>query len=94
MAAVAGILVGYETGLTPNMGFNLFLYGAVVMIIGGTGNFKGLAAAALLLATAQNCGAYFIDSKWLDVITYITLILFLTIKPLGFSGNRLKKTEI
>ena len=94
LASVAGILVAYDTGLTPNMGFNLFLYGAVVMIIGGTGNFKGLIAGAFLLATAQNLGAYFIDSKWLDVVTYITLISFLMIKPMGFSGNRLKKIEL
>jgi len=94
IASVAGILVAYETDLAPNMGFNLFLYGAIVMIIGGTGNIWGLVEGAFLLAIAQHLGAYFIDSKWLDVIAYITLILFLVFKPLGFNGKQLKKVEV
>jgi branched-chain amino acid transport system permease protein len=94
MAAIAGILVASDTGLTPTMGFNLLLYGVVAMIIGGVGSTKGLIGGALLLATAQHFTAYYIDSKWMDAITYIILILFLIWKPLGFSGKRLKKIEI
>ena len=94
MAAIAGILVASDTGLTPTMGFNLLLYGIVVMIIGGVGSTKWLIGSAFLLATAQNLTAFYIDSKWMDAITYVILILFLIWKPLGFSGKRLKKTEI
>jgi len=93
-ASIAGLLVAYETSLSPNMGFKLFLYGAIVMIIGGIGNFWGLIGGAFLLAIAQHLGAYYIDSKWMDAIAYIILILFLIWKPLGFSGKRLKKIEI
>ena len=94
LAAVAGILVASDTGLTPTMGFNLLLYGVVAMIIGGVGSTWGLIGGAFLLATAQHLTAYYIDSKWMDAITYIILILFLIWKPLGFSGKRLKKIEI
>ena len=94
IAAIVGILIAYTSDLSPNMGFNLFLYGAVVMIIGGTGNFWSLAGSALLLAAAQNLGAYYLSSKWMDAITYVILILFLIWKPLGFSGKRLKKVEL
>ncbi len=94
LAAVAGILVAFDTDMTPTMGFNLLLYGIVAMIIGGVGSFWGLVGGAFLLATAQNLGAYYFDSKWLDAIAYIILILFLIWKPLGFSGKQLKKIEI
>ncbi len=94
LAAVAGILVAFDTDMTPTMGFNLLLYGVVAMIIGGVGSVRGLIGGALLLATAQHLGAYYIDSKWMDAIAYIILILFLIWKPLGFSGRRLKKVEI
>lgn len=94
LAAVAGILVAFDTDMTPTMGFNLLLYGVVAMIIGGVGSIKGLIGGAFLLATAQHLGAYYIDSKWMDAIAYIVLILFLIWKPLGFSGKRLKKIEI
>jgi len=94
LAAIAGILVAFDTDLTPTMGFNLLLYGVVAMIIGGVGSIWGLVGGAFLLATAQHLGAYYIDSKWMDAIAYAILILFLIWKPLGFSGKRLKKVEL
>jgi branched-chain amino acid transport system permease protein len=94
IASIVGILVASDTGLTPTMGFNLLLYGIVVIIIGGLGSTWWLIGSAFLLASAQHFTAYYIDSKWMDAITYIILILFLIWKPLGFSGKRLKKTEI
>jgi branched-chain amino acid transport system permease protein len=94
LAAIAGILIALDTDMTPTMGFNVFLYAVVAMIIGGVGSYRGLIGGALLLATAQHLSAYYIDSKWMDATAYIILILFLIWKPLGFSGKRLKKVEI
>jgi len=94
LGSIAGILVSLDTDMTPTMGFKLLLYGIVAMIIGGVGSYWGLLGGALLLATAQHLSAYYIDSKWMDAVAYIILILFLIWKPLGFSGRRLKKVEI
>jgi len=94
LAAVAGILSAMDTNMTPTFGFNLLLYGVVAMIIGGVGSTRGLAVGALLVATAQHLAAYYIDTKWMDAVTYAILILFLIWKPLGFSGVRLRKVEI
>jgi len=94
LAAIAGILVAYDTNLRSTMGFNLLLYGIVAMIIGGVGSIWGLLSGAFLLASLQQIGAIYIDSKWMEAIAYIILILFLIWKPLGFSGLKLKKTEI
>jgi branched-subunit amino acid ABC-type transport system permease component len=94
LAAVAGILIAFDTDMRPTMGFNWLLYGVVAMIIGGVGSNWGLVGGALLLATAQHLAAYYIGSQWMDAVAYIILILFLIAKPLGFSGKRLKKIEI
>jgi len=94
LAATAGILSAMDTNMTPTFGFNLLLYGVVAMIIGGVGSTRGLTAGAFLVATAQNLAAYYIDTKWMDAVTYIILILFLIWKPLGFSGKQLKKVEV
>jgi branched-subunit amino acid ABC-type transport system permease component len=94
LAAVAGILIAFDTDMRPTMGFSWLLYGVVAMIIGGVGSNWGLAGGALLLATAQHLAAYYIGSQWMDAIAYVILILFLIAKPLGFSGKRLKKIEI
>lgn len=94
LAAVAGILSAMDTNMTPTFGFNLLMYGIVAMIIGGVGSTRGLLAGSLLVATAQHLSAFYLDTKWMDAVTYIILILFLIWKPLGFSGKRLKKVEV
>jgi branched-chain amino acid transport system permease protein len=94
LGAIAGILSAYDTNMTPTFGFNLLLYGVVAMIIGGMGSMRGLIGGAFLVATAQHLAAYYLDTKWMDAIAYIILIIFLIWKPYGFSGNRLKKVEI
>ena len=94
LAAIAGILSAMDTNMTPTFGFNLLLYGVVAMIIGGVGSIRGLLAGSFLVATAQHIVAFYLDTKWMDAVTYIILILFLIWKPLGFSGKRLKKVEV
>lgn len=94
LAATAGILSAMDTNMTPTFGFNLLLYGVVAMIIGGVGSTKGLIAGSLLVAATQHLAGYYIDTKWMDAVTYVILILFLIWKPLGFSGKRLKKVEV
>ena len=94
LSAIAGILIALDVDMTPTFGFNYFLYGVVAMIIGGAGSYRGLVFGSLLLATAQHLAAYYIDTKWMDAMAYIILILFLIWKPLGFNGVRLRKVEI
>jgi branched-chain amino acid transport system permease protein len=94
LAAIAGILIAFDTNMTPTMGFNWLLYGVVAMIIGGIGSNWGVLGGVLLLVIFQHLVAYYIGSQWMDAIAYIILILFLIWKPLGFSGKRLKKVEI
>jgi branched-subunit amino acid ABC-type transport system permease component len=76
------------------MGFNWLLYAVVVMIISGMGKEWHLILGALLLATAQVLVSYFFDSKWMNATAYIILVVFLYFRPYGFSGKKLKKTEI
>ena len=94
LAGIAGILIAYDTDMRPTMGFNWFLYGAVAMIIGGVGSIWGLIGGALLLVSIQYMIAYFFGTMWMEPASYVLLILFLIVRPLGFSGKRLKKVEI
>lgn len=94
IAGISGLLFSIERDINPQMGFNLFLYGVIVMIIGGVKNVWGLIYGSLLLAAAQHLGSYYLNSKWTEAIAYLILVLFLIWKPLGFSGKKLKKIEI
>lgn len=94
LIASAGILIAADIDMTPTMGFDWLMYGVVAMIIGGMGKMRHLVFGALLLAAAQHLSAYFFDSKWMNATAYIILVVFLYFRPYGFSGKRLKKTEI
>lgn len=92
LAALAGILLALDIDMNPTMGMNALMMGVIVVIIGGINSIPGIALAALLLATAQHFGAWFIGSQWQDVIAYIILVLFLLFKPEGFFGKKVKNT--
>ncbi len=94
LMACAGILVAADVDMTPTMGFDWLLYGVVAMIIGGMGRTRYMVLGALMLAMAQHLAAFFLDSKWMNATAYIILIVFLCFRPYGFSGRRLKKTEV
>lgn len=94
LMACAGILIAADIDMTPTMGFDWLMYGVVAMIIGGMGKMRHMILGALLLATAQHLSAYFFDSKWMNATAYIILVVFLYFRPYGFSGKRIKKTEV
>ncbi len=93
-AALAGIFIAAYYNIIPKMGFNWLFSAIVAMIIGGMGRMRYMVLGALLLATAQHLAAFFLDSKWMNATAYIILIVFLCFRPYGFSGRRLKKTEV
>lgn len=94
LAVCAGILIAADIDMTPTMGFDWLMYGVVAMIIGGMGKMRHMILGALLLATAQHLSSYFFDSKWMNATAYIILVVFLYFRPYGFSGKRIKKTEV
>lgn len=94
LGVCSGLLIAADTDMNPTMGFDWLMYGVVAMIIGGMGKMRHLILGALLLATVQQLSAYFFDSKWMNATAYIILVIFLYFRPYGFSGKRIKKTEV
>jgi branched-chain amino acid transport system permease protein len=89
IAGLAGILVGYDTGLEPTMGMNLLLKGVIASIIGGIGNVWGGFLGAFLLGFVENFGIWKISGEWKDAIAFGLLIIFLLVRPKGIlRGSR------
>lgn len=80
---MAGILVGYDTGMEPTMGFNLMFKGMIGAIIGGMGHLRGAFFGAMFLAFAENLGVWVFASEWRDAVAFTLFIIFLYIKPNG-----------
>lgn len=94
LAGIAGILMAFDVDMSPTMGMKALMMGVVAVIIGGVGSISGIAAGALLLGLAQHLGAWKIGSQWQDAIAFAILLIFLLIRPQGFSGKEVKKAVV
>ncbi len=83
IAGLAGILVGFDTGIEPTMGLSLLLKGVIAAIIGGIGNVYGGVLGAFLLGFIENFGIWKISGEWKDAIAFGVLIIFLLFRPQG-----------
>lgn len=83
IGGLAGILIGFDTGIEPTMGLSLLLKGVIASIIGGIGNVYGGVIGAFLLAFIENFGIWQISGEWKDAIAFAVLILFLLFRPQG-----------
>ena len=83
IAGLAGILVGFDTGIEPTMGLALLLKGVIASIIGGVGNIYGGVLGSFLLGFVENFGIWKISGEWKDAIAFGLLIIFLLFRPQG-----------
>ena len=83
LAGLAGILVGFDTGIQPTMGMGLLLKGVIASIIGGVGNIYGGVLGAFLLGLVENLGIWMIPGEWKDAVSFLLLIVFLVFRPQG-----------
>lgn len=83
IAGLAGILIGYDTGIDPNMGLPLLLKGVIAAIVGGVGNIYAGVLGAFLLGFVENFGIWKISGEWKDAMAFGLLILFLVFRPKG-----------
>lgn len=83
IAGLAGILVGFDTGIEPTMGMGLLMKGVIASIIGGLGNIYGGVLGAFLLGFVENFGIWKISGEWKDAIAFGLLIIFMIFRPQG-----------
>ncbi len=88
IAGLAGILIGFDTGIEPTMGFSLLLKAVIASIIGGVGNIYGGVLGAFLLGFVENFGIWKISGEWKDAISFSVLIIFLLFRPTGILGKK------
>lgn len=89
MLGLSGVLIGYDTGMEPTMGFNLLFKGLIAAIIGGMTNLRGAFLGALFLAFSENIAVWVFASEWRDLVAFVIFITFLYLKPDGlFSKAR------
>jgi branched-chain amino acid transport system permease protein len=86
LGGLAAILTGFDTDLTPDMGFRALLLGVVATVVGGAGSLPGSLLGGLLVGLIQHLGAWFLSTQWQDALIFGLLICFLLWWPRGLLG--------
>ncbi len=82
LIAVAGVLQGMRTTVSPADGPLLLLFAFEAVIIGGMGSFWGTLVGALLLGITQQIG-FRIDPGWGIWFGHIVFLVILVVRPQG-----------
>ena len=82
-AAAAGLLSGHDTAIFPRMGLLLLLKGWIASVVGGIGNLYGAVVGGFVLGMIEQFAIWDLAGEWKDAISFILLILFLSVWPKG-----------
>jgi branched-subunit amino acid ABC-type transport system permease component len=87
LAALAGILQGMDSQLSPRMGFDSALNGIAALLIGQTHGLAGVVGAAFGLSILQQAVAWIFGSQWQNVSVFVLLLLALIIRGARQTGG-------
>jgi branched-chain amino acid transport system permease protein len=93
LTGVGGILLSYEIGADPTMGFHAVLLGLVAVIVGGVGSVPGIIAGAFFVAIVREGSGWILPSMWRESVVFLILVLFLYFRPLGFMGRPIRGAQ-
>ncbi len=87
MAAAAGILLGIDSQVRPEMGWLMLLPLFAAVILGGIGNAYGALAGGLILGVVQQVSTAFMSPSYKPAVAFIIMILVLLVRPQGIFGG-------
>ncbi|NOZ69530.1 MAG: branched-chain amino acid ABC transporter permease [Deferribacteres bacterium] len=87
LAAAAGILLGMEVQLRPQMGWDILLPLFAAAILGGIGRPYGAMAGGIIIGLSQEISTAFISTAYKPAVSFAVLILVLLIRPSGIFGK-------
>lgn len=87
VSAVAGIMLGIETVVTPDMGWDMLIGAFAAAVLGGIGSPFGAVVAGLLLGIVQELSTPFVGFTYKLAIGFVVLMLVLLLRPRGLFGR-------
>lgn len=87
VAAVAGVIAGLKTVVSPEMGWDLLLPAFSAAIFGGIGSPVGAIVAGLLLGVAQEVATPFVGFTYKIALAFVVMLFVLLVRPRGLFGR-------
>ncbi|MBV9782726.1 MAG: branched-chain amino acid ABC transporter permease [Acidisphaera sp.] len=86
-SAVGGVMLGLQTVVVPEMGWNLLLPAFAAAVLGGVGNPTGAVLAGIALGLVQALSTPLVGFTYQTAISFILLIATLVLRPQGLLGR-------
>lgn len=90
MTSCASLFAAWDVGFEPHGALAAILPAVVATIIGGYGSFAGVVFGGILLSLFRAEIAYVVSARWQDAGTFVTLSIFLFMRPQGLFGKKLR----
>ena len=87
LAGVAGIVHGSSTIVSPGM-IELALLAFPAMLLGGLDSIGGALLGGLLVGLLQGFAAAYLGGEYVNVISYVSLLLIMVFLPEGLFGTK------
>ena len=86
--AAAGVMLGLDTLLTPEMGWAILLPIFAAVILGGIGSPYGAMAGGLIIGISQELATAWIPPAYKQVVAFAIMIAILLVRPSGIFNTR------
>jgi len=86
LAALAGVLLGPGTVISPYTGGGYLFIAFAAAVLGGFGSIEGALVGGLLLGLAQTFFSAFVSTGWSSLVAFGVLIIVLLVRPQGLFG--------
>ncbi len=87
LSAVAGIIVGIKTVVTPELGWDLLLPAFAAAVLGGIGSPVGAVVAGIGLGIIQEVSTPLVGFTYKIALAFVALIAILIVRPQGLFGQ-------
>jgi branched-chain amino acid transport system permease protein/neutral amino acid transport system permease protein len=88
LAGLAGVLLGLQSHLMPEMGFIFILPLFAASILGGVGSPHGALVGALIVGVSQEVSTEWISPAYKPAIAFVILFAILLVRPRGIFGAK------
>jgi len=88
LAALAGVLIGLDTSIETQMGWNYLLPIFTAAILGGIGSPMAAVAGALVLGLTEEFATLFMPPHYRMIVAFAIMALLLMLRPHGLFGAK------
>lgn len=87
ISAVAGLILGIKTVVSPEVGWEMLLPAFAAAILGGIGSPVGAVLAGLLMGVAQELSTPLLGFSYKIALSFVVMLLVLLVRPRGLFGR-------